>query len=943
MSKQNTGRKFFATAATAALVASAIVPVASAAEFTDADQIASWAKEAVEALAAKEVITGNPDGSFNPAGTVTRAQAAKMFTVALGLDTEGTENFADVKDGQWFQEYVVAVVNAGIVNGMTATEFAPNGKLTREQAAKMIVEAYGLEGEADLSKFADAKSVSGKWSEGYLSTAVANGVINGKGDKLAATDSISRQEFAVMLTRAIDAGTDNSAELLAAVEEATKALDEAVKALKTEVKVEEIEAAKAGVTTAETAIVTVETALEAAKEVVSEEQAAKVNEAIASAKKAVETTKAAIAKAEEAAKDLNVESVTAINGSTIQVKFTKAVKKETVIDTNGDVDADFTLVEDTATATPVTLTGKKAELSEDGKTLNVYVASNLEGNYVLKIAKDVVLTADGKKALPEVKAKFSIKDTTRAAIEGVKNESKYVFNINLTEPVTSTGNVTATLADGTSVISGATTLTNNGKTLQVTLVNNNNAVNAGKEVTVTIPSLTDFAGNISVPTTQTVTVSNSDVTAPKVVSTVATSATSVEVTFDEAVTLDTTVTAGNFDKFKFNGSQANTVISSIAPKAGDTTKTKFVVTLASAQTTAAYLDLLAGAATDLSGNTLEATSKLVTFNTDKTAPTVTSTSVQKIAGVNYLVVNFSEKVSKVGNTALAFKFKDEFGVEQTATLAAGNIAADVTPNGTDGTSFKINLTNVSPALKTGVEYSVEFAKGYFKDAFSNDLEKTTVKFVNNSSDATTTKLVATIGAEGVDADGRYVTVNFDKTVDPASATDKANYTVEGATVKEVKLASNTAASGSVKVYLTADTVKLTGNYQVTVQNVKGFNSSIKAIDSTTASVVIKENVAAKVKSKSITFGANSVIDLTFDENVTVATGTDFDLYIDGVKSTATVATAQNGTTGVRVTVTGLDLSSDIASTKKVVLKANGTFDIEDDNDNIASTLDVTLN
>ena len=139
MSKQNTGRKFFATAATAALVASAIVPVASAAEFSDADQIASWAKDAVETLSAQEVISGNPDGSFNPTGDVTRAQAAKMFTVALGLSTEGTENFTDV-NGEWFAEYVVAAVNAGIVNGMTATTFAPNAKLTREQAAKMIVE-----------------------------------------------------------------------------------------------------------------------------------------------------------------------------------------------------------------------------------------------------------------------------------------------------------------------------------------------------------------------------------------------------------------------------------------------------------------------------------------------------------------------------------------------------------------------------------------------------------------------------------------------------------------------------------------------------------------------------------------------------------------------------------------------------------------------------------
>lgn len=276
-----------------------------------------------------------------------------------------------------------------------------------------------------------------------------------------------------------------------------------------------------------------------------------------------------------------------------------------MIESDGSlVDGVFTYEVDVTSGSSSSLNTKQAELSEDGKTLTIYNAAILEGNYVFKIVKDVVLTADGTKALPASSTKFNIKDTTRTAIQNVKNESKYVFNINLTEPVTSTGTIAATLADGTSVLS-TSSLINNGKTIQVTLVSNNNTVNAGKDVTVTIPALTDYAGNISVPLTQKVNVSNSDVTAPTVASAVATSATTIEVTFDEAVTLDTTVAAGAFNKFKFNGSAATPGdIVSISPKTGDTTKTKYVVTLATSQTSAAYLDLLAGAATDLSGNPL---------------------------------------------------------------------------------------------------------------------------------------------------------------------------------------------------------------------------------------------------------------------------------------------------------------------------------------------------
>ena len=83
MTKQNKGRKFFATTATAALVASAIVPVASAAEFQDAASISSWAKEAVQFLTDKGYIQGDEKGNFNPAGTLTRAEAAEILSKAL--------------------------------------------------------------------------------------------------------------------------------------------------------------------------------------------------------------------------------------------------------------------------------------------------------------------------------------------------------------------------------------------------------------------------------------------------------------------------------------------------------------------------------------------------------------------------------------------------------------------------------------------------------------------------------------------------------------------------------------------------------------------------------------------------------------------------------------------------------------------------------------------
>ena len=203
MAKQNKGRKLFATTATAALVASAIVPVASAAEVKDFDQVPAWAKDAVKYLVDNGSVQGDENGNFKPFGNLTRAQAAEILTKELKLEATGTEDYSDVAEGQWFYKAVVAT-SPEIFNGNEKGQFLPNANLTRQEAAKVLVEAYGLTGTASLSTFADAASVPG-WSKSYLETSVATGVINGKNGKLAPTDYITNAEFATMVKRAIDA------------------------------------------------------------------------------------------------------------------------------------------------------------------------------------------------------------------------------------------------------------------------------------------------------------------------------------------------------------------------------------------------------------------------------------------------------------------------------------------------------------------------------------------------------------------------------------------------------------------------------------------------------------------------------------------------------------------------------------------------------------------
>ncbi|SOC34779.1 S-layer homology domain-containing protein [Ureibacillus acetophenoni] len=203
MAKQNKGRKFFATTATAALVASAIVPVASAAELNDINQVPTWAKDAVQYLVDNGSVTGDQNGNFKPSANITRAEAATIIAKELGLEATGTENFSDVAPGNWFYDAVVAT-SPEIFNGDDNGKFNPTNNLTREQAAKVIVEAFGLKGSESISSFSDASKVAG-WAKTYFETAVANEVIKGADGKLNPKANISKAEFATMIFRAVEA------------------------------------------------------------------------------------------------------------------------------------------------------------------------------------------------------------------------------------------------------------------------------------------------------------------------------------------------------------------------------------------------------------------------------------------------------------------------------------------------------------------------------------------------------------------------------------------------------------------------------------------------------------------------------------------------------------------------------------------------------------------
>jgi hypothetical protein len=164
----------------------------------------SWARDVIKTMAAKHIIQGISNTEFNPQGKVTRAQFATMIARALGLEAGSHSMFVDVDSKAWYAEAVEAVSEAGIVLGRSSDTFAPDRSITREEMAVMIVRAYVyLQGskvhEVSTGSFSDYSQIH-DWAQKSASIAEQTGLIKGRGNKqFAPQEMMTRAESAQVI------------------------------------------------------------------------------------------------------------------------------------------------------------------------------------------------------------------------------------------------------------------------------------------------------------------------------------------------------------------------------------------------------------------------------------------------------------------------------------------------------------------------------------------------------------------------------------------------------------------------------------------------------------------------------------------------------------------------------------------------------------------------
>ena len=174
--------------------------------FTDV-RTTDWYYSSVLYVYNNQIMAGTSNTKFDPNTNLSRAMVVTMLYRAAGEPTvTASSKFSDVKDtSSWYYKAVCWAAQNEIVNGVTATTFAPNTNITREQLAAILYRYAGYKGQSTaattpLTGYADASSVS-SYATTAMKWAVGSGIITGDAGRLMPQGNATRAQAAAMFER----------------------------------------------------------------------------------------------------------------------------------------------------------------------------------------------------------------------------------------------------------------------------------------------------------------------------------------------------------------------------------------------------------------------------------------------------------------------------------------------------------------------------------------------------------------------------------------------------------------------------------------------------------------------------------------------------------------------------------------------------------------------
>ena len=185
---------------TASMVASMFSVPVYASPFGDVQ--GHWGEKAIERWSGYNIVNGS-DGQFRPNDSLTRGELAVIIANLLKLDKTAENPFSDL--GQtWYTDAILKCYAAGIFSGDEAGTVRPNDNITREEAMVVLSKALRIAPvSGDVEGFADSGAVS-NWAEGAVKALLEAGIVSGVSeDFLQPKGLINRASVVTILNNAI--------------------------------------------------------------------------------------------------------------------------------------------------------------------------------------------------------------------------------------------------------------------------------------------------------------------------------------------------------------------------------------------------------------------------------------------------------------------------------------------------------------------------------------------------------------------------------------------------------------------------------------------------------------------------------------------------------------------------------------------------------------------
>lgn len=906
--------KWMMSAASAALIAAAVVPTANAANFTDIAK--SDHKEAILALADAKIVAGYPDGSFKPNGVLTKGNVTKFLGKWLVLehfqvpaDYNKKVRFTDMptssKDKELLQ-YAALINDNGIFKG-TNNKLLPSEYISREQMASILVRAIEKVYDIDLiamykkenfkSSITDLKVASPENHEAIIALEYAK-ITNVK--TFNPKKTLTRGQFSSFLHRSMT----NISEMVRGPEVSIQT-----------VKVIDAKTLQVTLTDGTSHKVTLATPL---TENVETKVDFKINDKPYSAVVTYEVN------------ELNVQSIEGINASQIKVVFNQAIDPLSVIKADGKLQDNVVAFSNVDTLRALSVV--KTEISADKKSITFTMNEPLKGTHRYVFSN---IKSEKGTVLQKADANFVIAgDTQTPTILGTtQGKNSSIVKVQFSKPMAAFPNerIQFTLANGTKVsnVVGSIEQNSTEATFDLSAATVNGVYLApGTAVQITFVAATDMAGNIISPNPSTVTVKKGDKDGvpPTLSSVTQTGPNTFQLLFSEEIqplysydlsvkSGQTSISVNSVEKDPKNGRLFNVTVDPRSSLQGITT-----IGTASSRVI-----------TDLSGETATF-STAYNFIRDDKAPALMNSEIVYGDSVEYLQLTFDKPVQLGVNAKASFtgKFVNNYIlyevsrgpqsdiqiVKDQPTKLRVKMAGLLGMYDTKGALYdgKLNLYNVTNLYGVPVTevQNVKFTRNGDLNINGNKLALSQYNAIQTSATDYSIK------------DNNIVYLNFNYPVDPALAQNVQNYSIDNAQVESAVVEGSNL--NRIKLTLKKDSNYFNGTRNFTIKGLRAANS-MEPFDEVRTSINLKENNAPKVVTVNVS--NSQTLELVFSEPVINVNNLDFNITVNGSSVAATTYSQGND----RVLITIPHNSYLFENGRSITIQASPRNDIMDFNGN----------